>query len=147
MVAGSYTGGRRSPLASTSLPLRSLREANGETEVGETNAQMSAIGQSSPTVASPSQPATLIAAACGCARWRAIRPGNCPKNTIMTVATAMSTANTKKAIASKTPKFEATAEALFVEIPTRTSVDCRVSSWDLERPVLTTIDHRPDCWR
>jgi len=43
MVAGSYTGGRCSALASTSLPLRSLREANGETEVDETNAQMSAI--------------------------------------------------------------------------------------------------------
>ena len=96
MVAGSCTGSGRSALASTSLPCRSLREASGEAEEGETNAQMNAIGHSNPGVANPSHPATLMAAACGCARWRASRPGNCPKKTMMTVATVMSTANTKK---------------------------------------------------
>ena len=138
MVAGSCTGSGRSALASTSLPCRSLREASGEAEAGETNAQMNAIGHSNPSVANPSHPATLMAAACGCARWRASRPGNYPKKTMMTVATVMSTANTKKAIASRTSKVEATVEAPFIEIRGSNLGWCHASSVNLERPALTT---------
>jgi hypothetical protein len=122
----------------TSLSIRSLREASGEAEAGEMNAQMNAIGQSNPSVANPSHPATLMAAACGCARWRASRPGNYPKKTMMTVATVMSTANTKKAIASRTSKVEATVEAPFVEIRGSNLGWCHASSVNLERPALTT---------
>src|SRR5262249_8548593 len=82
---------------------------------------------------------TLMAAACGCCRWRASRPGNCPKKTIITMATAMRTAKTEKAIASRTPKVDSTAEAPFFEFQASDLGWCREIGWNPERQALTYL--------
>src|SRR5262249_11820936 len=56
---------------------------------------------------------TLLAEASGCAQFRARRPGNCSKLTIVITATAMRTANTTNANASKTPNVGSKSISLF----------------------------------
>src|SRR5262249_16457194 len=73
---------------------------------GVMKAQIKASGHTRPPVAMPIQPATLTAEACGCPHFRARRPGSCPKLTIAISATAIRTANTTNAKASKTPNVE-----------------------------------------
>src|SRR5215471_16061956 len=133
MVEGAIIGDPRSSLELTSR-FRGGRAAVG---VGVTKAQTSARGHSNPRVATPNHPATLMAAACGCCRWRASRPGNCPKKTIITMATAMRTAKTEKAIASRTPKVDSTAEAPFFEFQASDLGWCREIGWNPERQALT----------
>src|SRR5262249_47794368 len=69
---------------------------------GFRKAQIRASGQRIPSVATPSQPATVTAAACGWPRLWAIGPGSDPSETTMTTAATRSTAKTAKAIRSRT---------------------------------------------
>jgi hypothetical protein len=52
---------------------------------------------------------------------------------MMTTVTAMRTANTKKAVASRAPKVESTAEVPFFEIERSNLGSCRVIGWNPER--------------
>jgi hypothetical protein len=121
MVARSCTGCRRSALASISPPCRSPYDWNGETDAGAMSAQMSATGQSSPSVVPIGAP---------------FDPVTAPKNTIMTVLTVTITVNTKKAITSRTSKVEAQGGGSVRRDSRIEPPLVPVSSW--KRPALIT---------
>src|SRR5262249_2278082 len=80
-AATSFPAGRSRPSGVDSL-------SGGPAAAGLRKAQMRASGQSMPPVARPSQPATVMAAACGWPRFWAIWPGSDPSVTTMTTAAA-----------------------------------------------------------